>query len=250
MNFLEKLLLRLMGAFQFLTVLPIQGRTAPVHESAPFFPIVGAMIGLFSSLPMAWLPTPMGLNAALTLAIQLVLTGMLHEDGLMDIADAVRKGRTRERIFAILKDSHVGAFGAATIGIALILRWQGLEGTANPYLNPFQIMGYVAAAEGLSRCAILWLALVTPAAREGSGASLSENRNFFLLLASIVQAVFLSSFIALGLRLWLLGGLLLIVAIARRYFIARLGGVVGDCFGAVQQVAVIYCLVVYSWPTF
>lgn len=250
MKFIENLLLRFMGAIQFLTILPIAGSTAPVHESAPFFPVIGAMIGLVSSLPMAWLPTPMGLNAALTLCLQLILTGMLHEDGLADIADAVRAGRTRERIFEILKDSHVGSFGVAALVIALILRWQGLSGTANPYLNPFQIMGYVAAAEGLSRCAILWLGLVTPAARPGSGADLSENRSFFILIASMVQAVFLSSFIALNLRLWLLGGLLLIVAIARRYFISRLGGVVGDCFGAVQQVAVIYCLIVYSWPTF
>ncbi len=250
MKFLERLLLRFMGAFQFLTVLPIPGSTAPVYESAPFFPLVGAMIGLLSSLPMAWLPTPMGLNAALALGIQMVLTGMMHEDGLADVADALRAGRTREKMFEILKDSRLGTFGVAAVAMALILRWQGLEGTANPYLNPFQIMGYVAAAEGLSRCAMLWLGLVTPGARPGSGADLSENRSFFVVIASIVQAVFLSSFLPLGLRLWLLGGLLVIVAIARRYFMARLGGVVGDCFGAVQQVAVIFCLVVYSWPTF
>ena len=250
MKFIEKLLLRFMGAFQFLTILPIHGSTAPIHESAPFFPLVGAMIGLVSALPMAFLPTPMGLNAALSLCIQLGLTGMLHEDGLADIADAVRAGRSRERIFEILKDSHVGSFGVVAVVIALILRWQGLQGTANPYLNSFQIMGYVAAAEGLSRCAILWLSLVTPAARAGSGAELSDNKSFMILLASVVQAVFLSSFIEVALRLWLLGGLLVIVAVARRYFIARLGGVVGDCFGAVQQVAVIYCLIVYSWPTF
>jgi adenosylcobinamide-GDP ribazoletransferase len=250
MHFFEKLLLRFLGAFQFLTVIPIKISTAPVHESAPFFPLVGACIGILSSLPILLLPLPAGLEAALALTVQLVITGMLHEDGLADIADALRAGRTRERMFEIIKDSRIGSFGASALFAALVLRWQGIEGAANPYRTGFEIMGLLAASEGLSRCAILWLAQVTPPAREGMGAWLSEGKSFLTLLASIVQAVFFASFVELEQRLFLIGGLLLLVAIARRYFIARLGGVVGDCFGAFQQVTVIYCLCVYSWPLF
>ena len=234
MEFFSKLQLRFLGAVQFLTVIPVSRSTVPVHESAPFFPFVGAIAGLLSSLPMAWLPLPSGIEAAITLSIQLLLTGMLHEDGLADIADGVRAGRTREKMFEIIKDSRVGSYGVSALCVALILRWQGLA--------------LVAASEGLSRCAILWLGLVTPAARQGMGAYLSEHRSKLTTVASLLQATLFVSFLDLSSALWLLGGLMAMVALARHYFMLRLGGVVGDCFGALQQACVIYCLVVYAWP--
>lgn len=250
MKAIETFLLRFLGAFQFLTIIPIKGSTAPPQDAAPFFPIVGAFIGIVSSLPFVFLPIPNGLKAALILTVQVFLTGMLHEDGLADTADALRLGRTRERMLEILKDSRIGAFGACALGAFLLLRWQGIEGCANPYRDPFQIVGLIAASEALSRCAIIWLAQITPPAREGTGAWLAEKRSWPTIIATIVQAVFFASFVPLPLRLWLLGGLLVIIAMARRYFMARLGGIVGDCLGATQQVTVVWCLCIYSWPTF
>ena len=248
MQFLGKLYLRFLGAVQFLTVIPVSRSTVPVHESAPFFPLVGAIIGLLSAIPMAWLPLPSGIEAGITLAIQLLLTGMLHEDGLADIADGVRAGRTREKMFEIIKDSRVGSYGASALCVALILRWQGLALIADHKHSPWMIMTLVAASEGISRCAILWLGLVTPAARQGMGAYLSENRSKLTIVASLLQCAMFLSFLDVGSALWLLGGLIVMVAIARYYFMLRLGGVVGDCFGALQQACVIYCLVIYAWP--
>ena len=248
MEFFSKLQLRFLGAVQFLTVIPVSRSTVPVHESAPFFPFVGAIAGLLSSLPMAWLPLPSGIEAAITLSIQLLLTGMLHEDGLADIADGVRAGRTREKMFEIIKDSRVGTYGASALCVALILRWQGLALVADHARSPWTIMALVAASEGLSRCAILWLGLVTPAARQGMGAYLSEHCGKLTTVASLLQATLFVSFLDLSSALWLLGGLMAMVALARHYFMLRLGGVVGDCFGALQQACVIYCLVVYAWP--
>ncbi len=248
MEFFGRLYLRFLGAVQFLTVIPVSRSTVPVHESAPFFPLVGAILGLLSALPMALLPLPAGIEAAITLAIQLLLTGMLHEDGLADIADGVRAGRTREKMFEIIKDSRVGSYGASALCVALILRWQGLALIAGHTHSPWRIMTLVAASEGLSRCAILWLGLVTPAAKQGMGAYLSGHRGKLTVIASLLQAAFFVSFFDLKVALWLLSGLIAMVAIARYYFMLRLGGVVGDCFGALQQACVIYCLVVYAWP--
>jgi adenosylcobinamide-GDP ribazoletransferase len=248
MTFFGKLWLRLLGAFQFLTVIPIQRSTAPVHESAPFFPLAGAFIGIASSLPILLLPLPAGLEAALALAVQLVITGMLHEDGLADIADALRAGRTREKMFEIIKDSRIGSYGASALIAALILRWQGLTILAASQRTSLQILSLLAASEALSRCAILWLAHVTPPAREGMGAWLSEGKSAVTLIASIAQALFFASLAGVEQGLWLIVGLLPLVVLARLYFVKRLGGVVGDCFGAFQQAAVIYCLLVCAWP--
>jgi len=248
MNLLRKLFLRFLGAVQFLTVVPISRSTAPVHESAPFFPLVGLLIGIVSALPMAWLSLPIGLEAAIVLMIQLMLTGMLHEDGLADIADGVRKGRERERMFEIIKDSRVGSFGASALVMGLLLRWQGLEAVGVAARSPWEAMGFVAVSEGLSRSALLWLGWISPSARPGMGAYLSDGRSGIALFASVLQAGAMLAWVGLPAGLAMLAGLMALVLGARQYFMARLGGVVGDCFGALQQACVIFCLVVLSWP--
>jgi adenosylcobinamide-GDP ribazoletransferase len=248
MAFLGNLLLRFLGAVQFLTVVPVSRSTVPVHESAPFFPLVGAMIGVAAALPMAWLPLPAGIEAGLVLMIQLAMTGMLHEDGLADVADGVRKGRSREKMFEIIKDSRVGSYGASALCISLLLRWQGLDAVSRGASGPWQVLLQVGASEGLSRCVILWLGLITPAAREGMGAYLSENRSHLTTVSSLLSAAVLLSCFGWERGGVLLAGLLVLLVWARQYFVARLGGVVGDCFGALQQACVIYCLVVMSWP--
>jgi adenosylcobinamide-GDP ribazoletransferase len=244
MAFFEKLHLRFLGAVQFLTVFPIERSTVPVHESAPFFPFVGLLIGLASAVPLAILDLPTGFEAALVLMLQLVMTGMLHEDGLADIADGVRKGRTREKMFEIIKDSRVGSYGASALCVGLLLRWQGLEAVGS---LPAAI-GIVAVSEGLSRCALLWLGWIAPSARPGMGAYLSDGRSGWAIGFSCVQAGLMVAYVGWPVGLWLIGGLAVLVVAARQYFVARLGGVVGDCFGALQQACVIYCLGVMAWP--
>lgn len=42
---------------------------------------------------------------------RLLITGCLHEDGLADFFDGFGGGTSRERILAIMKDSHIGSYG-------------------------------------------------------------------------------------------------------------------------------------------
>jgi adenosylcobinamide-GDP ribazoletransferase len=231
--------LRFLGAVQFLTVIPIARSTAPVHEAAVFFPLVGAGIGLLSAWPLLVTGLPPGLVAALVLVLQLGLTGMLHEDGLADIADGVRKGRPVERMLEIIRDSRIGAYGTCALVLVLLLRWQALAAGVTVWA--------VVSSEGLSRCVLLWLGHFTPAVRPGLGAYLSENRSWGVLVWSGVAAVGLA-YPAGAYAPLLLGSLVGLTVVARAYFVARLGGVVGDCFGALQQAAVVVGLVVYQWP--
>jgi len=247
MVFFSNLHLRFLGAVQFLTVVPVHRSTVPVHKSAPFFPLVAALIGLLTSAPVVWLPLPAGITAAIILMLQLAITGMLHEDGLADIADGVRAGREREKMFEIIKDSRIGSYGACALCVGLLLRWQGLVALLSSNQPGWQVVASVAAAEGLSRCAILWLGLVTPAAKAGMGAYLSENRSWVTATASIAMAASIFLWVDPQRAIALLVGLVVLMLLARQYFIARLGGVVGDCFGALQQACVIYCLVVFAW---
>ena len=49
----------------------------------------------------------------------MLLTGAFHEDGLADTSDALGGAYDREKIFVILKDSRIGAFGACALVVSI-----------------------------------------------------------------------------------------------------------------------------------
>jgi adenosylcobinamide-GDP ribazoletransferase len=132
---------RFLTAIQFLTIVRVPG-DGPPARGAIFFPVVGAGIGLAAGairLGAAKLFPP-SIAALLALAFLIVATGALHEDGLADVFDAFRAGRSPEKIQAILKDSRIGVYGAVALLILLLLRWQAIE-----FLSGAPIPGLVAA---------------------------------------------------------------------------------------------------------
>ena len=104
-------------ALALLTVLPLAPKGVGEEDfkrSVAFFPLAGYLLGLPLAL-LALLPLPPGLSAALGVALLLGLTGFLHLDGLLDLADALLGARPREERLRILKDPHRGA-GAGGVG--------------------------------------------------------------------------------------------------------------------------------------
>lgn len=53
--------------------------------------------------------------AILVLMIYLMITGGLHLDGLADVSDGLFSCRDKERMFEIMKDSRIGAFGVIAL---------------------------------------------------------------------------------------------------------------------------------------
>lgn len=228
-------LARLLGAIQFLTVLPIPGRGAPPGAAAAFFPLIGALIGGCGALLLEALSPAISreLAAAAVLAFWAVLTGALHEDGLADCFDAIRKGRSPQRTLEILKDSRIGAFGALALTLVTLVRWQGLVQLAAP---PISVL---IAAGALGRASIVALAWITRPAGTATGAQFAAQLTTPTALFAMATGV-----AAAALCGWRLGWgftslTVLLVFAARRLFHARLGGVNGDGLGAT-------CLVVES----
>ena len=62
----------------------------------------------------------------LLLALYVLVTGGLHLDGWADTIDALSGGRDREHRLTILRDSRIGALGAAGLMLILGLRYVGL----------------------------------------------------------------------------------------------------------------------------
>jgi adenosylcobinamide-GDP ribazoletransferase len=221
-------LARLLGAVQFLTVLPVPGHGAPPGASAPFFPLVGAALGAAGAVIFDALSPVVSreVAAALVLAFWAVITGALHEDGLADCFDAIRKGRPREKIFAILKDSRVGAFGALALVLVTLIRWSALVHLATPALP------VLVAAGALGRASIVALAWISRPAGSATGAQFAAQLTTPGALVAIAFGLAGAAFC--GLREgWAFAALaVLIVSASRRFFHARLGGVTGDGLGA------------------
>ena len=234
---------RLLGAIQFLTVLPIAGSTSPVSFAAIFFPVVGAALGCLAGLLLPFTSGYFGrpLAALLTIAFLVTITGALHEDGLADTADAFRAGRTRDRILAILRDSRIGAYGAVVLILSLSIRWQALT------LAPANPIPGLTAALGISRASLVILAATTPAFGSGLGSGFASGLSRPVLYAVIAQSIALAALAGWPRGCAMLAASSLTLLLARAYFLRRAGGINGDCLGATCQAVEAANFLVLAW---
>jgi len=235
------------AAIRFLTIVPVRGGDAPPGKAAAFFPLVGTMLGAAGAgvYLLVAAAFPISIAALATVAFWIVISGVLHEDGLGDIADAVRAGRTRERMLAILKDSRIGTYGAVAILLSVLARWQALE-----YLATSRVLQVLIASQAVPRAAIVAMAWCSRPVGTGMGLGLGAALASTLKTPAAVAAMMQGAAAALlcGWRpgLLLIAGSVLIVQAARGWFYRSLGGVNGDCLGFTEQVLEIFVLVMFT----
>jgi adenosylcobinamide-GDP ribazoletransferase len=220
---------RFLGALQFLTVLPVSRAAATPGESAVFFPVVGVLLGALAGGFFLIVQSAIGrsIAALLSLALLMAITGCLHEDGLADAADAFRAGRSPEKILLILKDSRIGAYGAVALILTSLIRWQGL---VNCRINPLYAL---LAALALSRTAMVALAGAAPPVGEGLGRAFAAGCTRRVVSVCIALSVAISFIAGAARASALVVADAVALLIARSYFIRRIGGVNGDCLGAI-----------------
>lgn len=121
----------LFAALQFMTILPVgkQEKFNP-QAMAPFFPIVGLLLGALVALfdlavRQLW---PLSVTALLDVLFLILLTGAFHLDGLGDTADGLYGHRQKETALAIMKDSRIGVMGLVAIICGLSVKWAGIAG--------------------------------------------------------------------------------------------------------------------------
>jgi adenosylcobinamide-GDP ribazoletransferase len=236
-----------MAAVQFLTVIPVPWSTTPPGEAALLFPFTGALLGASAGLVLLALSFGMDRSIAGLLAVAwlLMLTGCLHEDGLADVADAVRAGRSRQRMIDILKDSRIGAYGAIALIMSIGLRWQAL---ARSGANP--VPGLVTAL-ALSRASLVVLAGTAPSVGAGLAQSFALSCSTAVVVWTVAESLVIAGLSAFFLKWQTLVVMIVasaaVLLLARVWFTQRLGGVNGDCLGATCQVVEIVNLLVLAW---
>jgi adenosylcobinamide-GDP ribazoletransferase len=235
-----------LAAARFLTRLPLGGAGAgdpgSLAGSVPFFPLVGALLGLAVGAAAIGLAEvlPALLAGLLAVGLELALTGALHLDGLADSADGLG-GADRERSLAIMRDHAVGAYGAAVLALDLLVK-----GAALGLLAEADALAAVVAALAVSRAAPLPLARLLPYARagEGTGRLLTMRAGTGAVCAGIALAVALALAVCRLDALFLLAGAAAVTAVIGRVSRRRLGGVTGDVMGAAVELSATAALVI------
>ena len=234
------------AAVAFLTRVPV-GRLAAlgpddVARGATLFPLVGAGIGALVGGVAVGLDSRLTLllAAALAVAVEALVTGAIHLDALADTADALG-APTMERALEIMREPTIGSFGAAALGLDLLVKTAALAALLS---GPDPVLAAIAAF-ALGRAAPLALSWTLPYARAGGGlgASLAGAARAPWLAAGLLLGIGVAV-AALGLRgLWLAAGaavaVLAVGLVARR----RFGGVTGDVLGAAVELATTLALV-------
>jgi adenosylcobinamide-GDP ribazoletransferase len=207
------------------------------------YPLAGVVIGGLAASGGAlalWAGLPTPLAALVALALLVICTGALHEDGLADSADGLWGGWTRERRLEIMKDSHIGTYGVIALVLSLGARWAALwllfdhgSGTA---------AAAILASAALSRAVMPGVMTALRHAR-ATGLSHSQGRPsprtaaFGLGIACGVTLV-LTGDAGLWAVIWALIAAGLVARIAQR----KIGGQTGDILGATQQMTEIAVL--------
>lgn len=241
---------------QFLTTLPVPSlpeaadpRALP--RAAGAFPIVGAFVGAIVALACAMaaaiLPAPIAVLVALIAWRRLV--GPLHADGLADLADGLACLPDRDRALRAMKDSAVGANGAAALTLCLLYKLALLWVLIMD--NRLELL-IVACAAG--RWALVALAAwlpYAPRARQGSlawhyvnGIGNWQQLGGLLWLATIALAVSPASLCALPVAA-------VAVALLGLQLLNAFGGITGDGLGAASEVvelAVLTALIAMLQP--
>ncbi len=225
-------------AVAFLTRIPAHDPARPLNaarlsRAALWFPAVGLIVGgTMGAVRVASdVVLPTGPATVLALLAAVLVTGGFHEDGLADASDGMGAHVSRERRLEICKDSRVGAYGALAAVVMVLFPYAVLAP-----LDGSEFVRAALAGHVLGRWSTLPQSLLLPpAAGQGSGG----------LVRASAPVVLGGTVFAVGVAL-LAGGLvagaiavasaLVLTGLGGTYFRARLGGVTGDTFGAVNKV--------------
>jgi adenosylcobinamide-GDP ribazoletransferase len=222
----------LSGAWIFYSVLPAWPGIEPrFTRIARFAPWIGAVLGGLQGALWAALEgrVPALAQVGLTLALALWLSGGLHMDGAMDTADGLAAG---DRLLEAMDDSRVGAAGAQTLALLLLLRAAALAclGAAAPAALWAAVWGRVAPLLAMAHFPYLRPGGTAAFHRQHWAGLAVELRPTLLLLAALTAPT-----VALvhppGLVLGLLAGALPALLVPHRLG-RRLGGHSGDSYGA------------------
>ena len=240
----------LLAAFRTLTILSWPGKESEDLSSAlPWFPVVGAILGLIlyalARIGVALSIEPWhGGIAIIIVGVGVWLTRGLHLDGVADWADSIGGSHSKEKRLAIMKDSHIGAFGVVALILLLFTKWLAIE----RLLSSGPII-WVVIIMVISRDMMVELITTLPYARpgEGMGRPFVEGASLrHRLISHILCLLFCLLFGPFGFALW--GVAMIITWIFHIRCKNGFGGITGDLLGTANEMVEVILLVLLAFP--
>ncbi|MDW4496980.1 adenosylcobinamide-GDP ribazoletransferase [Sulfitobacter sp. D35] len=234
-------------ALSLLSRLPVPApppaRFRNAARAAWAYPLAGLAVacpaGFVAAILMA-VDTGPAIAAGAYIALSILFSGAMHEDGLADCADGFWGGWTVARRLEIMKDSAIGTYGFLSLIVVTGMRW-----SACALLLPLGIAPLLAAAM-LSRAAMPPVMALLPNARDtglshGTGRPGAAATVAGLVLA-LTLALLLTGPIALFAAVSAAIATAALAALAR----AKIRGQTGDVLGACQQLSELAILLTFA----
>jgi adenosylcobinamide-GDP ribazoletransferase len=228
------------AALIFFTRLPFWRIHQPPQASyktvVEFWPLTGWLTGgaMAATLYFGSMILPHAVAVIVAIAVRLLITGALHEDGLADFLDGFGGGGDRERILAIMKDSHIGTYGVLGLIIYMLLLGTAL------YSMPVTVAALtILAADPFSKMVTSQLVNMLPYARreeEAKNKTIYRKPTMAAGLSLTVQGL-----LPMALMIWLTDTswyTVIFIPALVMYFLyllilRKINGYTGDCCGAV-----------------
>ncbi|HRC80094.1 MAG TPA: adenosylcobinamide-GDP ribazoletransferase [Sedimentibacter sp.] len=226
----------------FFTRIPIGKKIEYKEENfikaLKLYTLAGAVTGLLLTLTYLLFNYQKSFLRGLVLTLSYAtITGGIHLDGAADTADGLLSGRQGDKIFDIMSDSHLGAFGV--ISLILIILSQFVLFSFSSIETVF-MMPLVGKASTIAAC---WNKKYAKGTR-GLGTVFVENIDNRVLLANLVT-LFVFSILSWYRTIIFTA---CFAAIAVSYFIStlideKIGGMTGDTCGAITEISQIIFMI-------
>lgn len=244
-------------ALSFLTRIPVPPALTASHtaagedwqKSVAYYPIVGAVIGLllWGAAQIIDFVFPTLLGSVFLIVIWVFLTGGLHMDGWMDVADGLGSNRSREEMLRIMKDSRSGAMGVTAAILLLFVKTAGVHDLLLAKHGAWLVLPPVLARFVLSAAIRYWPYV----SENGIGSGLRNGINSGHLLAYLLVLAAAAFWWKSAAGLAVLALLLFLSWILARYLNRKLGGLNGDCYGALvewtEAVTLVLLVLLAAW---
>jgi adenosylcobinamide-GDP ribazoletransferase len=248
---------KMLLAVQFLTIFPVRDMgelsDQEMGRVTAYFPLAGMLEGIFLTV-LAWLCLkvfPGDLTSGLVLFAMVVINGGLHLDGLSDTCDAVASRGDTKRKLAIMKESTIGPAGVIAIVLVILLQYLLLNALFSYSSTPVYYTGLVLMPV-LSRCTMVWAIFHSGSARQsGLGRMFIEHTGLKeLIVATVLTLVIcicafgiISHYALLAFHLMFVLPILYFFSLSAVWFFNKyFGGMTGDSFGAVYEIAILLFL--------
>ncbi|HEY3277170.1 MAG TPA: adenosylcobinamide-GDP ribazoletransferase [Syntrophorhabdaceae bacterium] len=249
----------LLISLQFLTRIPVRitGSLSErqIGRSAIFFPFVGVVQGAAAACTAVFMDLLFNpeIAAGFVVVVPLLINGGFHIDGLADTVDGMSvKGtgepsRDRERRLTVMKDSSIGAMGAAAIAVLVLIKYLFASGLIEKGLT-WDVLFMIFFVPVFSKWIMVPVICHGKAARnDGLGKIfIAHGGTGVLLLSSVIlAAIFACASFALPEPSWRGTGKVFLLLFLSSYGLALLwvafcqhkfGGLTGDTIGAVSEI--------------